>query len=61
MNGLLKSRKFWIAVFGIAQVLVFEYLDVPSEVWQSIAALAMVLIGAIAAEDSAEKFNNGKK
>lgn len=57
MNGLLKSRKFWLAVFGIAQALVLHYLSVPDEIWQSIAALVAVLIGSIAAEDVAAKSN----
>lgn len=52
MNGLLRSRKFYLAVFGIAQALVFEYLSVPDEVWQSIAALVGVLIASIAIEDA---------
>lgn len=59
MNGLLKSRKFWLAVFGVAQALVLHYLNVPEEVWQSIVAVVMVLIGSIAAEDVAAKRSNG--
>lgn len=59
MNGLLKSRKFWLAVFGVAQALVLHYLDVPEEVWQSIVAVVMVLIGSIAAEDVAAKRSSG--
>ena len=55
MASLLHSRKFWLAVFGIAQALVFHYLEVPQDVWQAIAALVAVLIAGIAAEDSAEK------
>jgi len=52
MNGLLKSRKFWLAVFGIAQALVLHYLAVPDEIWQSIVALVGVLIASIALEDA---------
>ncbi len=55
MNGLLKSRKFWLAVFGVVQALVLHYLSVPEEIWQSITALVMALIAAIAAEDVAYK------
>lgn len=55
MNGLLRSRKFWLAVFGIVQAVVFHYLSVPEDVWQSIAALVAVLIASIAAEDVAAK------
>ena len=55
MSGLLYSRKFWIAVFGVVQALVLHYLSIPDEVWQSIAALAMALIASIAIEDAGEK------
>ena len=54
------SRKFWLAVFGVVQALVLYYLEVPEEIWQSIVALVMVLIGSIAVEDAAEK-RAGKK
>ena len=56
-GGLLESRKFYLAVFGVVQALVLYYLEVPEAVWQSIAAIVMVLIGAIAGEDMAEKSN----
>ena len=57
LQALLRSRKFWLAVFGIAQTLIFSYVpDFPSEVWQAIDALVVVLIGAIATEDAAQKF-----
>ena len=56
MNGLLRSRKFWLAVFGIVQALVLHYLQVPDEIWKSIVALVMTLIGAIALEDAGSKF-----
>ena len=59
MKGLLKSRKFWLAVFGIAQALVFEYLEVPDEVWESIALLVMTLIASIAIEDAGYKAGGG--
>jgi hypothetical protein len=55
MVSLLYSRKFWLAVFGVVQAIVFVYLEVPDELWQSITALVMVLIASIAAEDAAEK------
>jgi hypothetical protein len=59
LNGLLHSRKFWLAVFGVVQALVLHYLDVPEEIWQSIVALVGVLIAAIAVEDAAEKRAGG--
>ena len=55
MSSLLKSRKFWLAVFGVVQALVFHFFNVPDEIWQSIAALVAVLIGSIAIEDAGEK------
>jgi hypothetical protein len=57
MNGLLYSRKFWLAVFGVIQALVLYYLEVPDEVWQAISALVGVLIASIAVEDAANKIN----
>jgi len=61
MKSLLYSRKFWLAVFGVVQALVFSFApSVPDEVWQSITLLVMVLIGAIAIEDGAEKIGGGK-
>lgn len=56
MKSLLYSRKFWLAVFGIVQTLVFHFLpNFPAEVWAAIDALVIVLIGSIALEDAAEK------
>lgn len=55
MNGLLLSRKFWLAVFGVVQALLFHFLEVPDDIWQAIAALVGVLIASIALEDAAEK------
>jgi hypothetical protein len=59
LNGLLKSRKFWLAVFGVVQAVVLHYLAVPEEIWQSIVALVGVLIAAIAVEDAAQKRSGG--
>ena len=55
MNGLLKSRKFYLALFGIIQVVVLHFLDVPEEIWQAIATLVGILIAAIAVEDAGQK------
>ena len=57
MNGLLHSRKFWLAAFGVVQALVLQYLNVPDNVWGAIAGLVAFLIGSIAYEDAAEKRN----
>lgn len=59
MQSLLHSRKFWIACFGVMQALVLHYFEVPEEVWQSIAGLAMALIASIAIEDAGEKLGGG--
>lgn len=56
MGGLLRSRKFWLAVFGVVQAVVLHYLAIPEEVWQAIAALVAVLIASIAVEDAGTKF-----
>lgn len=55
MSTLLRSRKFWLAVFGVVQALVLHYLQVPDDIWQSIAALVAVVIASIAVEDAAAK------
>lgn len=54
-GGLLKSRKFWLAVIGIVQVVVLDYLKVPADIWQAIAALIGVVIAGIAIEDAGAK------
>jgi len=59
MAGLLKSRKFWLAVFGVIQAVVLFYFDVPEEIWQTIAALIGVVIAGIAIEDAGEKAGGG--
>lgn len=56
MASLLKSRKFWLAIVGVVQTVLFQYVpSFPKEVWLSIDGLLIVLIGSIAAEDAAEK------
>lgn len=52
MMSLIRSRKFWLAVFGVVQALVLHYFAVPEEVWQAITALVMALIASIAIEDA---------
>jgi Na+/H+ antiporter NhaD/arsenite permease-like protein len=59
MNGLLKSRKFWFAVFGVVQAVVLQYLAIPDAVWQTIAALAGTIIMSIAIEDAGLKAGGG--
>jgi hypothetical protein len=56
ISSLIHSRKFWIAVFGLVQTILFHLLPTfPPEIWQAIDTLAGVLIIAIAAEDVALK------
>lgn len=56
MQSLLHSRKFWIAIFGVVQTILFHLVPTfPPEIWQAIDTLAGVLIIAIAAEDVALK------
>ena len=60
LQSLFRSRKFWLAVFGVVQAIVLYYLNVPEEVWQSIAGLVAVLIGSIAVEDAGAKMGGGQ-
>lgn len=53
MISLLHSRKFWLLVFGVVQTIVQHYFNIEPEVWMSINALVMFLIGSIAIEDAA--------
>ena len=56
MSALLKSRKFWLALFGVAQTIVFHFIpDIEPSLWQAIDALVIALITTIAVEDAAEK------
>ena len=52
---LLRSRKFWLAVFGVVQTVVLYYFEVPQDIWVAIDVLVGVLISTIAVEDYAEK------
>jgi len=60
MSGLLQSRKFWLAVVGVAQAVVLHFFQVPEEIWQSIMALIGVLIAGIAIEDAGAKAGSCK-
>lgn len=63
MNGLLQSRKFWIAlvatVVDVALVLVAQFApgwtEFATALIAPISGLAAVLVGAIALEDAAQK------
>ena len=45
MNTLLRSKAFWTALLSVIAVLVMRYTAIPDEVWQSIAALLLVIVG----------------
>lgn len=53
--SLLRSRKVLLALLAVVQSLTLYYMDVPSDVWQSIDLLLIVLISAIAYEDGQQK------
>lgn len=55
LSSLAHSRKVLVALFAVIQALVLEYLNIAPAVWQSIAALAGVLILSISYEDGQEK------
>ena len=63
MNGfemLLRSRKFWLAVVGIVQIVLFQFVpDFPEQVWQAIAGLLAVLIASIAIDDAGRSIGAG--
>jgi hypothetical protein len=53
--SIFKSRKFWLAVFGVIQTVVLHYVSVPQDIWVAIDVLVGVLIASIALEDAGEK------
>lgn len=56
MKRLLNSAKFWLAVLAAIQTVIFYLMpDFPEAVWQAINQLVIVVIGAIAVEDAAQK------
>jgi len=58
LKQLFASRKFWLAVIGVAQTVLFQFVpDFPAEVWQAINVLLLAVIGGIALEDAADKLN----
>ena len=57
MAMLLKSRKFWLAVLGVVQIIVLDAFGLDPEIWQAIAALIGVLIAGIAVEDAGRNVN----
>lgn len=62
LNGLLYSRKFWLAIFAVIQTVLFHFVpNFPPEIWQAIDGLVVVLIAAIAIEDAGANIGNRAK
>jgi len=59
--SIVRSRKFWVAVLGIVQIIVLDHLGLDPVIWQAIAALLAVLISAFAYEDAALSRVLGKR
>ena len=58
LKQLFASRKFWLAVVGVAQTVLFQFVpNFPAEVWQAINVLILAVIGGITIEDAADKLN----
>jgi hypothetical protein len=59
MNGLLHSRKFWLAIFALIQTILFQFVpQFPQAVWQSIDGVVVILIMSIATEDAGAKIGS---
>lgn len=61
LNGLLVSRKVWIAGVGVLTAVVSHYLSVPQEVWLPIEVFLLAVIAGITVEDSAYKLGNRER
>jgi hypothetical protein len=60
LKALLRSRKFLLAVLGLVQTVLFQFVpDFPQEVWIAIDALLAAVIVGIAVEDGAAKWGAG--
>jgi len=54
LHKLGRSRKFWLTVIALVQVVVSHYGEVPEEIWQAVTVVIMYLVGVIGAVDMAE-------
>lgn len=54
MKALLKNKQFWLAVVALIQTVLLNYLGVPNELWMSIDAILLVVIGIFTADDVAK-------
>lgn len=52
--ALLRNRQFWVAVLALLQTVVLNYLNVPAEIWASIDAILVVVIGVYTVEQVAQ-------
>ena len=59
--ALLRNRQFWVAVLALLQTIVLNYLHVPAEIWASIDAILVVVIGAYTVEQVAQIKVEGQK
>lgn len=57
--ALLRNRQFWVAVLALLQTVVLNYLNVPAEIWASIDAILVVVIGAYTVEQVAQIKSEG--
>ena len=58
MNTLLTSKAFWTALISVIAVLVMRYTAIPEEVWQSIAALLVVIVGLFTKDELEKGIDN---
>ncbi len=62
LKALIASRKVWIALVAILAFVLVKYFgtgeELAEEVAEKVVGLAMLVIGAIAAEDVATKLKN---
>lgn len=58
---LAGSRKFWLALFGLVQTIVFALNpNFPPQIWQAIDAFVLVLIATIFGQNVAGILKNGE-
>ena len=60
MLNLLRSRKFWLTIIGIASAIAGKWFGVDDATITKYTELIMLLVGAIAIEDAAKKLGARK-
>lgn len=48
--NILKTPEFLLAVLALTQTLALSYFNVPEDIWKSINAILLVLIGSLSAQ-----------